>query len=333
MANLGNSEMQTPTAITEIPQGNDTYNTVGVYRERIIPLLRYLRRNPLLIGGIGLLVGLFACVILGYLFYEQEDLLGEPQGVDGLTRALSVPAREKPSWNPFDVYPLGTDEQGRDILAVMIVGTPLTLRVGLIAAAIGVGTGMILAFMAAYIGGWVDGVIRVIVDSLIPIPGLLILVLVATSLNPGKGLSVDQMAFVISILAWPGPARAIRSQVLVMRERGYVEMARMSGTSTIGIVFKEMMPNLLPYVLASFVASVAGAILASVGLEALGLGPLDSPTLGMTIYWNIYTSSLLKGLWWWLIPPIVVIIILFVGLFLMSAGLDEVANPRLRRRV
>ncbi len=333
MANLGNSEMQTPTAITEIPQGNDTYNTVGVYRERIIPLLRYLRRNPLLIGGISLLVGLFACVILGYLFYEQEDLLGEPQGVDGLTRALSVPAREKPSWNPFDVYPLGTDEQGRDILAVMIVGTPLTLRVGLIAAAIGVGTGMILAFMAAYIGGWVDGVIRVIVDSLIPIPGLLILVLVATSLNPGKGLSVDQMAFVISILAWPGPARAIRSQVLVMRERGYVEMARMSGTSTIGIVFKEMMPNLLPYVLASFVASVAGAILASVGLEALGLGPLDSPTLGMTIYWNIYTSSLLKGLWWWLIPPIVVIIILFVGLFLMSAGLDEVANPRLRRRV
>ena len=250
--------MQTPTAITEIPQGNDTYNTVGVYRERIIPLLRYLRRNPLLIGGIGLLLGLFACVILGYLFYEQEDLLGEPQGVNGLTRALSVPAREKPSWNPFDVYPLGTDEQGRDILAVMIVGTPLTLRIGLIAAAIGVGTGMILAFMAAYIGGWVDGVIRVIVDSLIPIPGLLILVLVATSLNPGKGLSVDQMAFVISILAWPGPARAIRSQVLVMRERGYVEMARMSGTSTIGIVFKEMMPNLLPYVLASFVASVAG---------------------------------------------------------------------------
>ena len=130
----------------------------------------------------------------------------------------------------------------------MIVGTPLTLRIGLIAAAIGVGVGMVLAFLAAYIGGWVDGVIRVIVDSLIPIPGLLILVLVATSLAPGRGLSVDQMAFVISILAWPGPARAIRSQVLVMRERGYVEMARMSGTSTIGIVFKEMMPNLSPYV-------------------------------------------------------------------------------------
>ncbi len=325
--------MQPPTVVTELPQSTSGFDSGSIYRERIRPLLRYLRRNPLLIGGIGLLVGLFGVVVLGYLFYEQEDLLGERQGVSGLTRALSVEAREKPSWNPFGEHPLGTDEQGRDILAVMIVGTPLTLRIGLIAAAIGVGVGMILAFVAAYMGGWVDGIVRVVVDSLIPIPGLLILVLVATSLNPGKGLSVDQMAFVISILAWPGPARAIRSQVLVMRERGYVEMARMSGTSTIGIVFKEMMPNLSPYVLASFVASVAGAILASVGLEALGLGPLDSPTLGMTIYWNIYTSSLLKGLWWWLIPPIVVIVLLFVGLFLMSAGLDEVANPRLRRRV
>ena len=93
------------------------------------------------------------------------------------------------------------------------------------------------------------------------------------------------------------------------------------------------MPNLAPYVLASFVGAVAGAILASVGLEALGLGPLDSSTLGMTIYWNIYASSLLKGLWWWLIPPIVIIVLVFVGLFLISAGLDEVANPRLRRRV
>ena len=325
--------MQPPTAVSELPQSTTGFDSGSIYRERIRPLLRYLRRNPLLIGGIGLLVALFGVVVLGYLFYEQEDLLGERQGVNGLTRALSVEARIKPSWNPFGVHPLGTDEQGRDILAVMIVGTPLTLRIGLIAAAIGVGVGMILAFVAAYMGGWVDGIVRVVVDSLIPIPGLLILVLVATSLNPGKGLTVDQMAFVISILAWPGPARAIRSQVLVMRERGYVEMARMSGTSVIGVVCKEMMPNLSPYVLASFVASVAGAILASVGLEALGLGPLDSPTLGMTIYWNIYTSSLLKGLWWWLIPPIVVIVLLFVGLFLMSAGLDEVANPRLRRRV
>ena len=302
-------------------------------RDRIIPIFRYVRRNRLMLIGIGAFLALTLFVGISYLFYEQEDLLGETQGVNGLVRAASVQANQRPSWNPWSGYPLGTDLQGRDIYAAVVVGIPLSLRIGLIAAAIGVGVGMLLAFVAAYLGGVVDAVIRTVVDSLIPIPGLLVLVLVATSLNPGQGLSVDQLAFVIAVLAWPGPARVIRSQVLVIRERGYVEMARMSGTGALGIIFREMMPNLAPYALASFVAAVSGSILASIGVESLGLGPLDSPTLGSMIYWNIFNSSVLLGLWYWLLPPIVVLITLFVGLFMISAGLDEVANPRLRRRV
>ncbi len=302
-------------------------------RDRVVPILRYMRRNRLIVFGLGAFVTLTLFVTISYLFYEQEDLLQERQGVNGLVKAASVQANQKPSWNPWSGYPLGTDVQGRDIYAAVVVGIPLSLRIGLIAAAIGVGVGMVLAFVAAYVGGVVDAVIRTIVDSLIPIPGLLVLVLVATSLNPGQGLTVDQLAFVIAVLAWPGPARVIRSQVLVIRERGYVEMARMSGTSALGIIFKEMMPNLAPYALASFVAAVSGSILASIGLESLGLGPLDSPTLGSMIYWNIFTSSVLLGLWYWLLPPIIVLVVLFVGLFMISAGLDEVANPRLRRRV
>ena len=302
-------------------------------RDRVVPMFRYMRRNRLMVIGIGAFLALTLFVGISYLFYKQEDLLGEIHGVSGLVRAASVQANQKPSWNPWSGYPLGTDLQGRDIYAALVVGIPLSLRIGLIAAAIGVGIGMVLAFVAAYVGGIVDAVIRTIVDSLIPIPGLLVLVLVATSLNPGQGLSVNQLAFVISVLAWPGPARVIRSQVLVIRERGFVEMARMSGSSPLGIIFKEMMPNLAPYALASFVAAVSGSILASIGVESLGLGPLDSPTLGSMIYWNIFNSSVLLGLWYWLLPPIVVLITLFVGLFMISAGLDEVANPRLRRRV
>ena len=302
-------------------------------RDRVVPVLRYVRRNQLMLIGLGAFLALILFVGISYLFYSQVDLLGERHGVGGLVRAASVQANQRPSWNPWSGYPLGTDVQGRDIYAAVVVGIPLSLRIGLIAAAIGVGIGMVLAFVAAYVGGIVDIVIRTIVDSLIPIPGLLVLVLVATSLNPGQGLSVDQLAFVIAVLAWPGPARVIRSQVLVIRERGFVEMARMSGTSALGIIFKEMMPNLAPYALASFVAGVSGSILASIGLESLGLGPLDSPTLGSMIYWNIFTSSVLLGLWYWLLPPIIVLVVLFVGLFMISAGLDEVANPRLRRRV
>ena len=179
-------------------------------RDRLVPMFRYMRRNRLMVIGIGAFLALTLFVGISYLFYKQEDLLGEIHGVSGLVRAASVQANQKPSWNPWSGYPLGTDLQGRDIYAALVVGIPLSLRIGLIAAAIGVGIGMVLAFVAAYVGGIVDAVIRTIVDSLIPIPGLLVLVLVATSLNPGQGLSVNQLAFVISVLAWPGrPALSV----------------------------------------------------------------------------------------------------------------------------
>ena len=97
------------------------------------------------------------------------------------------------------------------------------------------------------------------------------------------------------------------------------------------IIVRELIPNLLPYLAASFVSAVASAILATIGLEALGLGPQNEPTLGITIYWSLYYTSLLRGMWWWWAPPIVVIVLTFVGLFLITMGLDQIANPKLRR--
>ena len=277
---------------------------------------RYVRRNPLLLGGLSILLGLFLFWAIGSLIVSPEE-----------TRPLAAIPRQRPSME----YPLGTDEVGRNIFAVMVSGTALTLRIGLIAGAVGVGIGALIAFVAGYYGGIVDTVIRGTVDTLQTVPGLLILIIIAASVR--SGLSVDQMALIIATLAWITPARTIRAQVLTLRQRTYVDIARQSGMSGLEIIFKELMPNLMPYMVASFVLAVAAAILASVGLEALGLGPLESPTLGMTIYWNIYFGSLLLGLWWWWMPPIIIIVLLFVGLFLVTAGLDEWANPRLRRRV
>lgn len=155
-------------------------------------------------------------------------------------------------------------------------------------------------------------IIRMVVDTLLTVPGLLVLIFIAS-------------------LAWMHPTRAIRAQVLTLRERAYVQVAKLSGMSSFEIVVRELIPNLLPYLAASFVGAVAGAVLASIGLEALGLGPQNEPTIGMTIYWAISFNALLRGLWWWWLPPIVVIVILFTGLFLLSSGLDEIANPRRRR--
>ena len=231
--------------------------------------------------------------------------------------AIQPPSRE---------LPFGSDRQGRDLLAVMIAGTPLTIRIGLIAGLIGVGLGTVLAFVSAYYGGVVDAVVRGVVDVGLTIPGLLVLIILAVTIR--EGISVNQMALVVACLAWLYPTRVIRAQVLSMRERTWVQVARLSGMSGPEIIVKEMLPNLFPYLAAALVNSVSAAVLASIGLEALGLGPIESPTLGMTVYWVQFNAAVINGWWWWWLEPIAILFILFVGLFgLARAGRDREPAP------
>ena len=279
-------------------------------------MLGYLRRNASLSVGIGLLSLLALFVIVGNLTVDTE-----------LARPLSVRALQPPSWGHL----FGTDRQGRDLLAVMVAGTPLTLKIGFVAGFIGVGVGTVLAFTAGYYRGTVDAVIRGIADVGLTVPGLLVLILIAVAVR--GGLTVNEMAIVVASLSWLSPTRTIRAQVLTLRERGYVEVARLNGMSGPAIIFREMLPNLLPYLAATLVSAVSAAILASIGLEVLGLGPLEAPTLGMTLYWINFNAAILNGWWWWWLAPTVIILIVFLGLFFLTVGLDELANPRLRRTV
>jgi peptide/nickel transport system permease protein len=278
-------------------------------------VVAYIRRNPSLGVGIVLLLALLLFVVIGHLTVDTTQF--RPLSA----RPLQAPSRD---------LPFGTDKQGRNLYAVMVEGTPLTLRIGLLAGVIGVTLGAALAFIAGYYGGWVDNVIRVVVDVGLTIPGLLMLIIIGMRVR--GGLSVDQMALVVGLLAWLYPARTIRSQVLTLKQRGYVQIARLSGMSNPEVIVKELLPNLLPYLGASLVVSVSAAILASIGLEVLGLGPFEAPTLGMTIYWVNYNAAIINGWWWWWVPPIIVIGVLFIGLFLVAVGLDEIANPRVRSR-
>jgi peptide/nickel transport system permease protein len=278
--------------------------------------LGYSRRNPQLIAGIGMLFALFLFWALGSILVDTNA-----------ARPLSA----QPDLPPSLEYPLGTDTSGRNILAAMIVGTPITLRIGLIAASIGLTIGIILGFSAGFFGGKVDAVIRGIADTMLPIPALAVLVVIASVIK--QALTPDMMGLIVASLAWMHPTRTIRAQVLTMRERAYVQVARLCGLSEPEIVVRELVPNLLPYLGATFVSATGASILAAIGLEALGLGPQNEPTMGMTIYWANYYGAILQGQYWWWGPPIVIIVFVFVGLFLISAGLDELANPRLRKQV
>jgi peptide/nickel transport system permease protein len=125
-------------------------------------------------------------------------------------------------------------------------------------------------------------------------------------------------------------ARTIRAQTLSLRERGYVNVARLNGVGATRLVFVEMLPNLLPYIAASFVLTVAQAMLATIGLEALGLGPQNDLTLGMTIFWAQFYGAIIRGMWWWWAPPIAAIALIFIGLLLTAAGMDRFVNKRIR---
>jgi len=288
----------------------------GAWADHTSSIGRYLRRNPTLVIGLLLLLGLLLFVVIGSFLVDVER-----------ARPLSARALQPPG----GTLPFGSDKQGRDLFAVMVAGAPLTLRIGLIAGCIGTFVGATLAFLSAYYGGAIDNLVRGIVDIGLTVPGLMVLILIAMNLR--GGLDVNQMALIIASLAWLFPARTIRSQVLTIKERGYVQIARLSGVSGPEVIVKELLPNVLPYMVASLVGSVSSAILASVGLAVLGLGPTESPDLGMTLYWVLYNAAIINGWWWWWVPPIVAIAVLFIGLFLVTVGLDEIANPRLRRQV
>jgi peptide/nickel transport system permease protein len=138
------------------------------------------------------------------------------------------------------------------------------------------------------------------------------------------------MALILALFAWPGPTRLVRSQVLTLRERGYVRMALLSNVPALEIMLVEMMPNMLPWLAASLTGGISGAILGATGLEALGLGPTRVPSLGMIINYALNSSAMVRGMVWWWLPPIIALVVIFTGFFLMTIGLDEIANPRLR---
>ena len=318
--------------------------------ERIYLVLKYIRRNRSLAGGLSILVFLVLFTTIG-AFLTTDDApypLAGPASVAPTLHycppanavlslipggsAESKSSTAAPDCPDPKAYPFGTDGQGRDMFGVAVKGTWLTIRIGLLAGLIGVITGTILGFVSAFYGGVIDTVIRWAVDVLLTVPSLLVLVVIASSLGDVQ-VTNTMLSFIIALTAWMGPTRTIRSQVLSMRERPYVMMSRLNGMSGLGIIFRELIPNLLPYLGAGLVSAVTGAIFASMGLAALGLGPLRDPTLGVTIYWVINQNAFLRGLWWWGAVPITIVAVIFVMLFLISAGLDELANPRVRRTV
>ena len=304
----------------------------------------YVRRNPALGWGLGILLVLLLFSTVGQVFINRDDayaLATIPDLPPKLDREALAKIGEVETLKAkleqlrLALRPVfGTDSQGKSLLASLVLGTGMTLQIGAIAGAIGIGAGTILGFVSGYYAGSVfDNVVTSIVDVVLTMPAFLILILIASSLTDPSEMEVIEMGLIVSVTAWAFPTRAIRSQVMSMRERPFVMMAKLSGMGGPEIILKELMPNLLPYLVMSMAQSVYGGVMGSLGLQAMGIGDRRQPYLGMTIYWLNYYAAFLRGMWWWILEPVGVIVLLLTSLTLVSFGLDEVANPRVRRRV
>lgn len=273
--------------------------------------------NPKFLTGAAIILAVALFSFFGGYFWDTDQAF-----------VGSSPLNLPPVWEGgVPEHPLGTESNGRDMLAQMIVAIPSSLKVGVIAASIGLAIGLVLGSMAGYFGGGIDNVIRTFADAVVTIPALAVLIVIA-AFFPMR--DTTSMAFTLAIFAWPGPTRIVRSQVLSLRERGYVRMAVLSGERPFGIMFREMLPNMLPWLAASLTAGISASILGATSLEALGLGPTRIPSLGTIINQAMTSSALIRGMVWWWFPPILVLMIIFISFFFITIGLDEIANPRLR---
>lgn len=265
------------------------------------------------------LIGMSVILVLVILALISE-LTASPE----LRRTGSL----EPRLPPGPEHLLGTDSLGRSVALQMGEAILKSLQVGLIAAFLGTFLGALMGFASGYFGGLVDALLRILIDVFLAVPSLLFLILIASLV---KGVSVPAMALIIGAFAWAPPARQSRAQVLSLKERGFVQMARLSNMSGLEIIFRELMPNMFQWLGANFVNAFLAAVLAESGLSLLGLGPQREMTLGMMIYWALSYGAILQNLWWWWLIPVLTLMCLFLSLYLIHLGLDEVSNPRLQR--
>lgn len=292
-------------------------------------MLELLRRNPKFIAG-SIVVGII--IIMGVIGSMVTP--GPLEKVAGLTP--EPPSRENP---------LGTTQYGYDVLAQLRTGIRNSLFVGVIGGGLGTLIAVLLGALGAYKGGLADETSNLITNIVMVFPLFPALIVMAALLDPQiskftilgmkvEGRSILTVGIIIALTSWPWAARCIRSQVLSLKEREFVNLARMSGMRSAEVVMKEVLPNMLAYIIMVFVLLTGGAMLAEAWLSVIGLGPAPwkDITLGGMIYNCTGRCSIgdWRNYWWWYVPPGLVLTIFLSAIFVMHAGMDQIFNPRLR---
>lgn len=233
----------------------------------------------------------------------------------------------KGSLAPSASYILGTSRQGQDIYAQVVHGTRISMTVGFLTGTIIIAIAIIVGVTAGYLGGWVDEFLSLITNVILILPGLPLILVVASFIDRPGPMTV---VIVLSLTSWAYGARVLRSQTLALRNSEFVAAAKVVGEPTWRIVLFEILPNMTSLVISSWIGAVLYVILTEAGLEFIGLGDANAVTWGTTLYWAQNNQALLTGNWWAFVPPGLCVALVGFSLTLINYGIDEITNPRLR---
>lgn len=289
-------------------------------------LLRLSRDNPL--GAFGAIV--LICLLFVGIFGPGLDIKIPGTGATILhtprltEHKYSDIGTGLPREDPSMSHPFGTDKQGRDMLARVVAGARISLIVGFIAVLSGIAVGMVIGIASGYSGGWFDALIQRAVDTIIAFPGLVILLILVSVLNP----SVKTVTFVIALLTVFPTIRIIRGATLSEKNNQYVEAARAIGSSAPRILFRHLLPNIVPLGIVLATTSLGAAILAESALGFLGLGiPAPNPSWGTDI--NNARNSFPYHIWWAFFPGLAISVTV-LAFNLLGDAIRDIADPRLR---
>ena len=268
--------------------------------------------------------GLFGLVVLVLflLIAVFAPLIVDPQGVE-VTRATGGVLE-----GPSAQFPLGTDDKGRSVLTLLIYGARVSLFVGVLATAFSVVVGTLVGLMSGFFEGWPARILFRLTEWFLVIPFLPLALVLATVL----GRSLLTIAIVIGVGTWPGTALLIRSQTLSIKERPYLDRARVLGAGRWHLMSRHVLPNVMPMVFAYTTLTVAIAILTETTLSFLGLGDPTRVSWGSMLDDAFGVGAMTTGAWWFIVPPGVCVALVVLSFTLVGQALEEIFNPRLRRR-
>lgn len=228
-------------------------------------------------------------------------------------------------------FPLGTDNFGRDVLTELVAATRVSLQIGLVAGLVATLIGLILGLVSGYVGGFVDDTIMFVTNLFTVIPSFVLLIIISFSIGQDKR-GAFTVATVIGLTSWVWTARAVRSQVISLRNRDHVNLSKLSGHSIAHIILTDILPYIASYVVMAFILQISSGILAEAGLSILGLGPrtTEVPTLGLMLRWAMIYQAHVLNKWWAYLPVIITIALITFSMNLMNTGLDQIFNPALR---